>query len=271
MKTKEKNKMKTLLLRRDYKESAEKLIGEFADPSHGHILDRDDTIVRAPDTGKVTALLLCNVLSPDLTNLLYELCKAVKNQPSNRPNAMATQSLARSVGLDGRPSPRLGVNNIVLDASPARDGTLGYDRPGHRTTLTREHREMLDGNRRLIELMDAHYKRHLPDVYEKQLAALEKSLGRLWRTVFTTGYIAKNFRTAYHRAGNWRGGMTCLTATGDFSGGELVLPRFRIAFALRPGDLLIFDAEQVHGNMPIKGERVSLALYCGRWIVERGK
>ena len=60
-----------------------------------------------------------------------------------------------------------------------------------------------------------------------------------------------------------------MTAAGDFSGGELVLPRFRIAFALRPGDLLIFDAEEVHGNLPIIGERVSLALYCGRWISDR--
>jgi len=184
---------------------------------------------------------------------------------------MGTQSLARSVGLNGRPSRRSGVNNVVLDASPARDGTLGYDRPGHRTPLTLQHREMLDGNRRLIELIDGLYRRNLPDVYARQLAALKKAWGRLWATAFSTGYIAKNFRTAYHRDGNWRGGMTCLTAAGDFSGGELVLPRFRIAFALRPGDLLIFDAEQVHGNLPIKGERVSLALYCGRWIVGRGK
>jgi hypothetical protein len=268
MKTKGRNKMKTLLLRRDDKEAAAKLVGEFADPSHARRPFDRDTVVRAPDTGRISALLLCNVIPRDLHKLAFELCKTVKRQPSNRTNAMATQSLARSVGLDANPSPRLGVNNIVLDASPARDGTLGYDRPDHRTTLTREHREMLDGNRRLIELMDGLYRRNLPDVYARQLAALTKASGRLWRTAFSTGYIAKNFRTGYHRDGKWRGGMTCLTATGDFSGGELVLPRFRIAFALRTGDLLIFDAEQVHGNLPIKGERVSLALYCGRWIAD---
>ena len=199
--------------------------------------------------------------------LAFELCKTVNGHPSNRPTAMGTRSLARSVGLDGRPSPRSGVNDSVLAASPARDGTLGYDRPGHQTLLTLKHREMLDGNRRLIELMDARYKRHVPDVYAKQLAALEKVPGRLSRTASTAVYIAKNFRTAYHRDGNWPGAMTCLTAMGEFSGGELVLPCFHIAFALRPGDLLIFDAEELHGNLPItKGQRISLALFCGRWI-----
>lgn len=57
--------MKTLLLRRDH-EAAE-LEGQFADPSHvDQTLDRT-TVLRSLDTGRITALLLCNVLPPELS------------------------------------------------------------------------------------------------------------------------------------------------------------------------------------------------------------
>jgi hypothetical protein len=38
---------------------------------------------------------------------------------------------------------------------------------------------------------------------------------------------------------NLRGVMTALIAMGNLAGDDLVLPRWRIAFALRPGDLEI--------------------------------
>jgi hypothetical protein len=91
----------------------------------------------------------------------------------------------------------------------------------------------------------------------------------LAKSVFTTVYVAKNFRTAYHRdAGNLRGVMTCLLPMGEFSGGALVLPRFRIAFAFKPGDVLFFNPQELHGNLPFKGERLSAALYCGGWVTK---
>jgi len=52
---------------------------------------------------------------------------------------------------------------------------------------------------------------------------------------------------------------------GDFTGGELVIPRRRIGIAFERGDLLLFDAEQLHGNLPIAGKRVSpSALLCSQ-------
>jgi hypothetical protein len=65
--------------------------------------------------------------------------------------------------------------------------------------------------------------------------------------------------------------MTALVPMGEFTDGGLVLPRYRIAIAFKPGDLLLFDPQEVHGNLPFTGKRLSLALYCARCIADCGK
>lgn len=76
-----------------------------------------------------------------------------------------------------------------------------------------------------------------------------------------------HLRSGYHGdESNLPGGMSALLSLGDFSGGQLVVPRWRIAFELMPGDLLLFDGLQLHGNLPIVGDRASLVLYCARGL-----
>jgi len=79
---------------------------------------------------------------------------------------------------------------------------------------------MLLGNEKLTQLLDQLYKRQLPIPYAKQLAAVEENASRwrLWKTSFTGVYVAKNFRTAYHRDGNLKGAMTAITAARQFHG-----------------------------------------------------
>src|SRR5487761_770419 len=264
--------MQTLWLKHDYKEAAARLKGKFPDPSHANQILAEDTKLIRPD-GETSALLLCGVIPPELHLRAYELLKDVNGLPSNRVSAMGTRSLPRSIGLGGTPSPRSGVNVRVLKASPARQGIVGWDRPSHETPLTLKHREMLDGNRALIELADRLYKQHLPIPYAKQRAEVEQKAPsyRLWKTSFTGAYIAKNFRTAYHRDRNLKGAMTAITPLGSFTGGALVLLRWRVAIAYKRGDLLLFDAEDLHGNLPFEGERLSVAHFCGGWVARCGK
>lgn len=267
--------MRTLSLIQDYKEVAAKLVGQFPDRSHAARAIDADTKVIAPD-GTVGAVLLCKAIPSELHNRAFELWKPVDGLLSNRATAVGTLSLPRSISKDGTPSPRSGVNVHVLDIVEARQGILGYvDRPSRKkTTLTKHCPEMLDGNRRLIERVDALYAQHMPHLYAQQRAEVEKAgpQWRLWATAFSTVYLAKNFRTAYHTdRGNLLGVMSALMPTGDFTGGELVLPRWRIAIAFKPGDLLLFDPQQLHGNLPFEGERISAAFYCSRHIADCGK
>ncbi len=257
--------MKTLWLKHDFKEAAAKLKGQFADPSNASQILTESTRIIAPD-GSVTAVFVRNVISSRLHLRAHELLKSVNGFVSNRAIAMGTQSLARSVNKKGIASPRRGVNEIVLDASPARQGIVGWDRPRHVTELTRKHPEMLSGNRALIELANNVFAQHLRTTHAAQRTVVQKIPWRLWNTAFTTVYVAKNFRTAYHRDGNLNGAMTAITPLGKFSGGGLVLLRWGLVIPYQPGDLLIFNAEQLHGNLPFEGERMSVALFCGRWI-----
>jgi hypothetical protein len=152
-----------------------------------------------------------------------------------------------------------------LDATP--------DKSFHKTRLTKKRPNMLRRNKTLIELVDKLYKQYLRDIYAIQRTEVKKAPRcRLWHTAFSTIYVAKKFRTAYHTDhSNLHGVMTALMVMGNFTGGELVLPRWRIAFALKPGDLLFFDPQQLHGNLPFEGKRLSAAFFCAGRIAKCGK
>jgi hypothetical protein len=133
---------------------------------------------------------------------------------------------------------------------------------------------MLKGNERLIKLVDELYKLYAPAPYERQRTEIEEvPQWRLWDTVFSTIYLARNFRTAYHfDSGNLKGVMTALMPMGNFTGGELVLPRWRLSIAFKPGDILFFDSPAIlHGNLPFTGHRLSAAYYCERHIGDCGE
>lgn len=271
--------MKTLRLKHDYRMAILDLEGEF--PHRFHVLEpvHEDTRIFTP-YGDICAVLLCNAITPSLYELAYKLWKTIKELPSNRATATGSRSLPR-LKNNGTLGERRGVSKHVLKVLAGQgvaQGSIGYldatpDQRCHKTPLTKDRPEMLTGNERLVKLVDELYKHYLPTFYAKQRAEVEKvPRWRLWNTVFSTIYLAKNFRTAYHRDnGNLKGVMTALMPMGRYEGGELVLPRWRIAFALKPGDLLFFDPQQLHGNLPFVGERLSAAFYCERRIADCGK
>lgn len=266
--------MKILAVKKDYLVEASRLRGKLPDRSHVDFTLDADTKVIAPD-GSITAVLICEAIPAALHKRAYELWKPINGLPSNRPTALGTKRLARSVSKSGVASPRTGVNAYVLKHLPARTGILGFrDLTCPRTALTLRHPEMIIGNRELTERIDAIYGKYMPHLYARQRSEIERadSRWRLWTTVFSTIYLAKNWQTGYHTdGGNMPGVMSALTPTGRFTGGELVLPRWRVAIAFRPGDLLLFDPQQVHGNLPISGERISAAFYCGGDISRCGE
>lgn len=271
--------MKTLYLRHDYREATDGLDGQFADRSHVRQTLDEDTKLVAPD-GTITAILLCDVIPPARHKRAFELCQIIHELPSNRPTAVGSPSLPR-LKSDGTVGNRRGVPKPVLKvlkAQGAGHAMLGYvdatpDQPCHKTPLTVRYPELLDANRPLVEIVDARYRQHAPTVYARQRAETEKApQWRLWDTAFSTVYVTKNFRSAYHSdTGNLPGVLSALMPAGKFTGGELVLARWRIAIAFKPGDVLLFDPQQLHGNLPFKGQRLSAAFFCARRIADCGK
>ena len=271
--------METLFLKHDNKTLAAKLEGQHASPSHVDTIISKDTVVIAPG-GRIIAVLLTQRITPSLYNRACGLWQTVDELPDNRATAVGSESMLR-LNKDGSPGKRLGVPEDVLkilEEQGVRQGILGYldrslGRPCRMTPLTYKRPELLYQNKSLIRRVNRLYAQYLPSIHALQWAEVEKSPGyRLWDTAFTTIYIVRCLRCAYHRdTGNLRNVMSAIMPMGQFTGGELAFPRWRIAIALKPGDLLLFDPQQLHGNLPFIGERLSAICYCERRIAECGK
>jgi hypothetical protein len=103
-------------------------------------------------------------------------------------------------------------------------------------------------------------------------------------TPCTTITVNKNFRTSAHRdAGDLHEGFSNLSVIAkdkEWEGGYLVLPEFRVAINIRPGDLLLINNHQgIHGNTELKPpagksiedmERISLVCYFRKKMLELG-
>jgi hypothetical protein len=142
----------------------------------------------------------------------------------------------------------------------------------------------------LMHMMKQAVKKHLPAYYEQQMQIITRqpewhpwldlfeqdaaffkmveecrteSTRDTMLPLFSTLTINKTLLFQSHADAKNRGGLACLTAFGTFSGADFCLPRLRVAFPIRPGDLLIADNNnEQHGNIgPIVGNRISVVAY----------
>lgn len=250
--------------------------GKSADPSNfRRTIEKRDAELIAPD-GKTVAVYFHDVIRARLDNpdkVLKEAYKRLKNAdefPRTRPDACQTVRLPQHRRGNGAWSPYFSVNEqveAVLRKQGVRTGTLGYWN-GHLTPMSIQHPRTLEAVRPLAELTNQLYAEHFSDPHERQLAIVEASGFQLWKTAFTTAYTTVDWQVAYHRDGNLPGGMTCIMTLGEYTGGALVILRWGIAVAYQPGDVFIFDAEDLHAVLPFEGKRISLAFFCGGWVTK---
>ena len=143
---------------------------------------------------------------------------------------------------------------------------------GRATSYTQNNREKFEKSYPLLQKLAVGFKDLLPQRYANQIAACAKIDPEYYipETPFTTLTINKTFRTAAHLdAGDLAEGFSnlCVLTNGvGYEGGYLVLPEFRVAINIRPGDLLLIaNHSGIHGNTEIKveegGERISLVCY----------
>jgi len=126
------------------------------------------------------------------------------------------------------------------------------------------------------------FKDLLPWRYNNQMEAAKKLDPRFLvpETPFTTITVNKTFRTAAHYdAGDLTSGLSnllVLSNNGNYTGGYLIAPEYRVAVNVRPGDLLLINNHEVmHGNTPIvlgdeEAERISLVCYFREKMLELG-
>lgn len=267
--------MKILLLTDDYQEAAERLLGKFPHPSNcPRIIDSDTTVIA---DGEVRVIFLRNVILPHLHKLAFQFWKNVDDPLTNRTAILATPSLHRSTGLDGSLSPRHGANARVEKVAKdegAAQGVLGWDaKKGGLTPMSQKHREMLNANRTLIELVDSLYEKYLPNAHATQRVAVKMNADpdcRIGHTAFSNVYVLKQWASPYHRdTNNLHGVPTAIICCGKFSAGEFQMPRWQLRIPYQPGDLILFDPQQLHGVLPFTGWRLSAAFYASKYVADR--
>jgi hypothetical protein len=153
---------------------------------------------------------------------------------------------------------------------------------GRATSYTARNPEKFAMAYPFLQQLAVGFKELLPWRYNNQMEAAKKldSAFLVPETPFTTITVNKTFRTAAHRdAGDLKTGLSnllVLSNNGNYSGGYLIAPEYRVAVNVRPGDLLLINNHDViHGNTPIvlndaTAERVSLVCYFREKMAELG-
>ena len=170
------------------------------------------------------------------------------------------------------------VNDWISDtsyANPVHSGIAGFfDRypriPYCRTTsYSTNHSNKFEGAIPFIEKISDQFKELVPGRWSnqnKEISKLDPGF-RIGESVYTTITVNKTYRTAAHRdAGDLPTGFGNLSVVSNgvpYTGANLVFPEFRAAVDVQPGDMIMMDVHEIHGNTPIggEGERISVVCY----------
>jgi superfamily II DNA or RNA helicase len=141
---------------------------------------------------------------------------------------------------------------------PPKTGIVGHydylNNPTRRkcrlTKYTRENWNVLaPAIRPFLQMLNEVYRRYCPDHHRLQNDAIPPQ-HRLLDTCFSTLSVNDTFRTAKHTdKGDFRSGFGVVAVLdGTYSGCHLAFPALGKAFALKPGDVIMFDTSLEHGN-----------------------
>ncbi len=132
-----------------------------------------------------------------------------------------------------------------------------------------------------FESIGSAFERAMPDVarHMRQWCASHDVAPRftIGNTCLSTVAVNVNYESCYHvDNGDMPSGYSTLTAMrvdGDYQGGLLVLPRYRIAIDIRDGDLLCNQSHvDLHGNTAVRSlqkgaKRLSFVTYLKRLLM----
>ena len=174
------------------------------------------------------------------------------------------------------------IKNYISETNYAQSvmsGIAGYfDRYpripyGRETSYTEKNREKFVLCYPYLHKLNNQFRELIPNRWKAQNAEANRldDRFRIDGTVFTTLTVNHNWRTACHRdAGDLTTGFSNICGvTGPegkgWRGGQFILPEYRIAINLQPGDmLLVNNHEGIHGNDELIGDdndRMTIVAY----------
>lgn len=175
----------------------------------------------------------------------------------------------------------------MMMGKPVKSGLVGFSdptvfHPCRITSLYKLHREYFDSQSiHLLRYLSNEFKKFAPDHYKRQKKFLDTEVNPkmiLDGTVFTTITVNDTFKTRSHRdSGDFNtglGNLVVFNQNGEktWSGGEFLLPEYKLGFDVQEGDILFVDVHEVHCNNPVIGKgRISVISYVREKIATRCK
>ena len=257
--------------------------GGRPDPAHLRDLVEGDAAYYKAD-GSPLLILRRGGVSPVAAELAYPFLHQLRTSVStNRANYSGVEKRNR-VRKDGLIS-----NTLVVP--PVSTTVVGYFDRSQRfpfcreTALVSQHPEGWGTLQPLIREVSEIFRAALPQRWaaQDQAARATHPAYVIAGTPYTTLTVNNTVAAGYHKdSGDYHAGFGCLMVLrrGEYTGGELILPAWRVGVDLRDRDVILFDVHEFHGNLPIVGvgpakepekgghERISVVFYFREKMVE---
>lgn len=261
-------RMRTRVSAEELARKAGKII---TDGDYNAVLTRDARVLR-PDGG-VLCVYVRGAIEPEVREGARAIFTTIRAMTNNRGLASGSRRVQRSA----KQSMALPVMSSILGSIEPQGGRFPYAR---RTAWTEKHPEEFRALEPYFQAMAKVFRRHVPDRYDAQMAACERTAAE-WLipgTPWTTVTVNNSYPCGVHKDdGDLKAGFSVMGVLrrGEYTGGVLVLPEWRIGVDLQDGDVILFDPHEWHGNTAIvkrseDAERISVPAYFREKLQKAG-
>ena len=243
------------------KSELDKKVGKIITDKDYNVLLTGPPKVVGP-SGQPLAIYLPQAIPEPLRGESYPILHEIRDKTDTR--GLASGSQLYRVNKNNR------ANRIMSSIIGSFDKKSRF--PYCRTTAwTGKNTEQFRSMYPLFQHIGAMMKTHVPERWANQMIRVNKT-DPAWiveGTPFTTMTVNNTYPTGVHKdKGDLDEGFSCLATwrRGQYTGGYLTFPEWRIAADMQDGDLMLMDAHQWHGNTDLileseDAERISLVLY----------
>jgi len=247
------------------KSELEKKVGKIITDKDYNVLLTGPTKIVGP-SGQPMAIYLPQAITKELRDKHYPTLHAIKDKTDNR--GLASGSVRVSVKGQNRANKIRSAIMGSFEGTGAQKSRFPYCRT---TAWTGKNTEQFHSLYPLFQHIGKMMETYVPDRWANQMTRV-KQTDPAWiveGTPFTTMTVNNTYPTGVHKdKGDLDEGFSCLATwrRGQYSGGYLTFPEWRIAVNMQDGNLLLMDAPQWHGNTDLileseDAERISLVLY----------
>lgn len=251
------------------KAELDELVGKIITPSAFSVVVTDAATVYKPN-GDLLLVYIPKAIPEDVAAVARPHLASIKVSTNRRGLAAGAGTVYSQTGKQ-----RGGTVDSALLGSFEPQG--GYFPMCRLTAWTANHVKEWTTVQPFFRSMSDVFERHVPDRYKTQVTFARRTQPEwvIAGTPYTTITVNNTYATGVHTdRGDLHEGFSNLAVLrhGDYGGGQLCFPEFRVAVDLKDRDMILMDAHEWHGNVQIDkrspdAERVSIVAYYRTEII----